>query len=193
MFFFLNSCVTKKHLFNKAIFSDFQQLKIDKIIAFEKKNKSKDITPAYFIDIGEGIYPNTNKYKLEIAKAFKRKDKPKLELEIDYYYVIGDSSVKVILYQWDELKTKKANVFEDDKAKSSMFSIFQNKFNQLSDSLTKQLGNPFHKNIEQNITTDETFRDDVKWKGQNGLNAYLFMFGNNNNRYRQISLAIYKD
>lgn len=191
--FFLNSCVTKKHLFNKAIFSDFHQLKINTVIAFEKKNKSKDITPSYFIDIGESIYPNKNNYKLEIAKTFKRKEKPRFELEIDYYYVIGDSSVKVILYQWDKLKTKKANMFEDDKTKSSIYSNFQTKFNQLSDSLAKELGEPFHKNLEQHITTDETFRDDIKWKGQNGLNSYLFMFGNNSNGYRQIRLAIYKD
>ena len=190
---FLNSCVTKKHLFNKAIFSDLHQLKINTAIAFEKKNKSKDITPSYFIDIGESIYPNKNNYKLEIAKTIKRKEKPGFELEVDYYYVIEDSSVKVILYQWDKLKTKKANIFEDDKTKPSVLSNFQTKFNQLSDSLTKQLGDPFHKNIEQSISADETFRDEIKWKGQNGLNAYLFMLGNNSNGYRQIRLSIYKD
>lgn len=189
----LNSCATKKHLFNKTIFSDFHQLKINTVIAFEKKNKSKDITPSYFIDIGESIYPNKNNYKLEIAKTFKRKEKPRFELEVDYYYTIGDSSVKVILYQWDNLKTKKANKSEDEETKSLVFGDFQTKFNQLTDSLTKQLGEPYHKNIEQNITTDETFRDDIKWNGQNGLNAYLFMFGNNNNQYRQIRLVIYKD
>jgi hypothetical protein len=111
----------------------------------------------------------------------------------DYYYVSRDSSVKVILYQWDKLKPKETKVNEDNKAKSLMFSNFQAKFNQLSDSLTKQLGAPFHKTIGQNITTDETFRDDIKWKGLNGLNAYLFMFGNNSKGYRQIRLAIYKD
>ena len=168
-------------------------MKINRAIAFEKKNKSRNFKPSYFIDIGESIYPNKNNYKFEIAKTFKRKDKPKFELEIDYYYISGDSSVKVILYQWDKLTTKKANTFEDDKTKSTMFNNFQTKFTQLSDSLTKHLGEPIQKNIEQNITTDETFRDDLKWKGQNGLNAYRFMFGNNRNGYRQIRLAIYKD
>jgi len=191
--FLLTSCATNKQLFIKDIFSDLQVLKINRAIAFEKKNKSRNFTPSYFIDIGESIYPNKNNYKLEIAKTFKRKDKPKFELEIDYYYISGDSSVKVVLYQWDKLTTKKANAFEDDKTKSTMFNNFQTKFTQLSDSLTKHLGEPIQKNIEQNITTDETFRDDLKWKGQNGLNAYLFMFGNSRNGYRQIRLAIYKD
>ena len=190
---FHTSCVTHKKLFNEDVFSDLQRLKINNAIAFEKKNKSKDITPSYFIDIGESIYPNKNNYKLEIAKTFKRKDKSKFELEIDYYYIIGDSSVKVILYQWDELTTKKGNTFEDDKTKSAMFTNFQIKFNQLGDSMTIHLGEPIHKNIEQNNSADKTFRDDIKWKGQNGLNAYLFMFGNNGNGYRQIRLAIYKD
>lgn len=191
--FLLTSCATNKQLFNKDIFTDFQVLKINTAIAFEKKNKSRNITPSSFIDIGESTYPNKNNYKLEIAKTFKRKDKPKFQLEIDYYYVRRDSSVKVILYQWDKLTTKKANAFEDEKTKSTIFNNFQIKFTQLSDSLTKYLGEPIQKNIEQNITADETFRDDLKWIGKNGLNAYLFMFGNNRNGYRQIRLAIYKD
>ncbi len=51
---------------------------------------------------------------------------------------------------------------------------------------------PTRKNIEQGKSGDSTFKDDFKWENQHGLNAYLLMFGNNNNGYRQIRLAVYR-
>jgi hypothetical protein len=191
---FLSSCVTNKDIFINELFSGFNDLKIDKAIAFEKKNKSKDFSPTYLIGIGEGIYPNENNYKLETPRIFKRSDKPGFQIEIDYFYVLSDSSVKVILYQWDVLPSKEKKSFEDDKSDLQNFSRFQTKFNQLSDSLTRVLGSPVQKNIDQSkVSSGETFRDDVKWHNENGLNAYLFMFGNNESGYRQIRLAIYGD
>ena len=71
--FALTSCVTTKHIFINEIFSDFSQLKINKAVTFEKRNKSKDFTPAYSISIGEGIYPNRNNYKLETPRIFATK------------------------------------------------------------------------------------------------------------------------
>jgi len=70
---------------------------------------------------------------------------------------------------------------------------FQTKFNQLKDSLTKRLGNPTYKNIEHNITREDAFRDDLKWNGTNCVKAYLLMFGNRVNNYREIRLIIYND
>ncbi len=55
------------------------------------------------------------------------------------------------------------------------------------------LKQPFSKNIEQGKIGNDTFRDDLRYKRADGMNAYLFMFGNDNNGYRQIRLAIYKD
>lgn len=187
---FLVSCASNKHIFSKERFSNFEQLKINEATAAELRIGSKDITPTHLISIGEGIYPNVNKYELETPKTFKRFEKS-FEIEVEYFYTAIDSSVKVILYQWDDLRGTNT-LFENDKNLSKKFDAFQNKFNQLSERLSKELGMPTQKNIEQGKSGDATFRDDFKWKNQNGLNAYLFMFGNNNNGYRQIRLAIYR-
>jgi len=101
--------------------------------------------------------------------------------------------VKVILYQWEKSQDKNQDVLEDANIKSGRFVNFQNKFNQLRDSLTKSLGKPIDTNIEQKQESNQAFRDDVRWQGKDGTNAYLFMFGNNGTGYRQIRLAIYKD
>jgi hypothetical protein len=192
--FVLTSCVTNKHIFIGEMFSDFDKLKINTIQIFEIKNKSKDITPTHFIKIGESIYPNRNQYKLETPRVFQRQEKPNFQVEIDYYYVLVDSSVKVILYQWDDLPSKKNETFENDRDTAQKFSRFQTKFNQLKDTLTKVLGTPILNNMEQTkVPSGETFRDGIKWQRANGMNAYLFMFGNNKSRYRQIRLAIYRD
>ena len=188
------SCVQIKSIFIKDIFVDFKGLKINTAVDFETKNKSKDFTPTHLISIGEGIYPNKNNYKLETPRIFIRPDKPNFQLETEYYYVLNDSSVKVILYQWDILEKKEKELSVQDKnaeTKRTLFTLFQLKFDQLTDSLTKVLGLPKEKNIEQNrIAPDQPFRDDIKWEGLTGCNAYLFMFGNNESGFRQIRLAV---
>jgi hypothetical protein len=168
--------------------SDFEKLKINTVEKFERRNKSKDITPTHFIGIGNGIYPNKNQYKLETPRTFKRLEKPSFQVEIEYFYRLPDSSVKVILYQWDYLPSK-----ENQLDTSKKFSRFQTRFNQLNDSLTKELGTPMLINKKATVPFGETFRDDIKWQSVHGMNAYLFMFGNNQSGYRQIRLAIYKD
>ncbi|MBI5856812.1 MAG: hypothetical protein HZB42_04100 [Sphingobacteriales bacterium] len=190
--FFLISCGTTSRLLQKDNYSTFPQLKISEATSFERKIKSINITPSHFVAISESIYPNTNNYTLKV-NTFKKKFIKEFNLTVDYYYAINDRLVKIILYQWDKSSDNKSNKFQDEKTKSAMFDRFQNKFNQLSDSLTKHLGRPIHTNIDQKNEANETFRDDVRWLGQDGINAYLFMFGNNKNRYRQIRLAIYKD
>lgn len=185
------SCVSHRHIFSKETFSNFYRLKVNEATTAEIKNGSRDISPTYLVSIGESIYPNSNNYKLEKPRTFKRIEKRNFEIEVGYFYTARDSSVKVILYEWDELSGKKRSPFENERNLSKKFRLFQNKFDELSERLTKELGLPYEKSIEQNKSEDKTFRDGIKWEGQNGLNGYLFMFGNNKNGYRQIRLAIY--
>jgi hypothetical protein len=190
--FALASCVTNKYIFQDQNFKEFEQLKIKAVIKSEHERRSLDITPDYFIGIGEGIYPNKNNFVLGTPRTYVIKERPNFKLEKDYYYSIIDSSVKVILYQWDYLKKEKSDFLEAENYKKK-FKVFQTKFEDLKGELIKELGQPTETNIEHNKIKDETFRDDFKWNSKNGLNAYLFMFGNNSNGYRQIRLAIYKD
>jgi hypothetical protein len=189
--FALTSCVTDKRIFQKQRFVDLGQLKLTTAIKLEKKENSKDITPDYLIGIGEDIYPNKNNFVLATPKTYQIKERPNFVIKTDYFYSINDSSVKVILYQWDNLTEGKSDLFEEENF-TKKYKVFQKKFDSLKEKLTKELGQPVEINIEQNKSSDETFRDDVKWKNSSGLNAYLFMFSNNSG-YRQIRLVVYKD
>jgi len=188
---FLTSCAVDKDIFQRETFEDIELLKISTVIKLEKKTHSKDITPDHLIGIGESIYPNKNNFKLGTPKTFDAKEKPGFQLESEYFYSTNDSSVKVILYQWDSLTKKKNDIFKIDNFSNKVI-VFQEKFNRLKDRLTKELGQPIVIDIEQNKTSDSTFRDGIKWENNRGLKAYLFMFGNKNG-YRQIRLAIYKN
>lgn len=187
----LASCGVDKHIFQKEKFDELQLLKISTVTKLENRAHSKDITPNHLIGIGTGIYPNPKNYILATPKTFKTKELPNFQLKTEYFYSENDSLVKVILYQWDYLEKKEID-FSETENPTNKFKIFQIKFNRLKDKLTKALGQPIEINIEQNKTSDSAFRDGIKWKNNSGLKAYLFMFGNNNG-YRQIRLAIYKD
>jgi hypothetical protein len=190
--FALSSCVTNRLIFQDKKFNGFDKLNIKTVIKLERQKHSKDITPDHLIGIGEGIYPNKNNYVLATPKTYEIKERPNFKLETEYFYSVNDSLVKVILYQWDYLQKNKSDFFEEEN-NTKKFKAFQTKFDNLTSQLSQEFGEPISKNIEQNKIKDDTFRDDYKFKRADGLNAYLFMFGNNNNGYRQIRLSIYKD
>lgn len=189
----LSSCASKRELFIDGAFSNVDQLKINTVEQFEKKNKSKNITLTHLVRIGEDIYPNKNNYRLETPMVFERPPEGQLQVTVDYYYVLADSSVKVIMYEWDDAPSVKNSAVPSRSNMTQRLARFQSKFDQLHHRLTKILGPPQTQNINQTqVLEGETFRDDVKWQNVNGLNAYLFMLGNNKSGYRRIRLAIYK-
>ncbi|WP_188815818.1 hypothetical protein [Hymenobacter cavernae] len=184
--------MTNRLIFESKEFNEFGKLDIKTVIQLERQKHSKDITPDHLIGIEEGIYPNKNKYILATPKIYGIKERPNFKLETEYFYAVNDSLVRVILYQWDDLQKKNADFFKEENY-TKKFKAFQDNFDNLSSKLTKEFGEPISKNIEQGKIKEETFRDDLKFKRADGMNAYLFMFGNDNNGYRQIRLAIYKD
>jgi hypothetical protein len=187
----LASCKANRLKHEENIITLFKELDIKSAIEWENKKDAKDITPDHLIEISEGIYPNNKRFDLATPKTFRSMGSQNLQLQTEYFYDVKDSLVRVILYQWDYLK-------EDDKKfraqqQERLFKIFQIKFDSLARQLTKEYGSPFLKKIEQQEMNVDTFRDDLKFKRADGLNAYLFMFGNNENNFRQIRLAIYSD
>lgn len=174
----LGSCTTSKYIFSADRFQNIGQLTIDKAVRRDIDNKYKDVSPNHLIEIGESIYPNTKKFDLATPKTFETTNGI-FKLTTDYYFTPTDSLVRVILYQWD--KSESVNGKKE----------FQKQFNQLRKSLTDNLGEPKEIDIEQKDFNDETFRDGIKWTGK--VNAYLFMFGNDETEYRQIRLAIYSE
>ncbi|MBX2923755.1 MAG: hypothetical protein KF746_16245 [Chitinophagaceae bacterium] len=184
--------MTNRLIFQDKKFNTFDTLDVKTVIKLEKQKRSKDITPDHLIEIGEGIYPNKSKYILATPKTYEIKEKPNFKVETEYFYGVNDGLVKVILCQWDYLQKNNSNSFKKENY-TKKSKTFQTKFETLTSQLTKEFGEPFSKSIEQDKIKDKTFRDDYKFKRADGLNAYLFMFGNDNSGYRQIRLAIYKN
>jgi hypothetical protein len=179
---FLSACSSNRLIFKADRFSNFNNLTLSEAIKVEKKLKSKDITPSHLIEIGEGVYPNDNSFELATPKTYKRLD-GKFELEVEYFYTSNDSSVKVILYQWDD--SPNSNI--DNKHKR-----FIRKFQILKKQLSTKLGEPTFEEINSENATS-SYRDGVKWINKGKVNAYLFMFGNKTNDYKKIRLAVYEE
>lgn len=117
--FALSSCVTNRLIFESKEFNEFGKLDIKTAIQLERQKHSKDITPDHLIGIGEGIYPNKNNYILVTPRTFEINEKPSFKLETEYFYVVNDSLVKVILYQWDYLQKSNTDFFEEAIQKKS--------------------------------------------------------------------------
>ncbi len=185
---FLVGCAPSKRVFqNERIFT-YENLNLNYTLELEKKLKSKDISPTYRIGLGEGIYPNKNNYKLEISRNFKRIVKPNFSLEVDYHFT-KDSTIRVIMYEWNDLKHKS---FKSEKENLKTKKAFKKKFVELTKMLTEKYGEPTFLEIQsENPKDDETYRDGIKWLNKNGMNAYLFAFGNPKGSYNQIRLSIY--
>jgi hypothetical protein len=184
----LVSCGTSKKVFQNERIFNYENLNLNYALELEKKLKSEDISPSYRVELGEGIYPNKNNYKLEISRNFKRQIKPNFSLEVDYHFT-KDSTVRVIMYEWNDLKRNKR---KSEKQKLKAKKAFKKKFTELTEMLTEKYGEPTFSEIEsENPKDDGTYRDGIKWLNKNGMNAYLFAFGNPKGSYNQIRLSIY--
>ena len=166
-------------------------LQLDNIFEYENSISSCDVTRDYYTSIGEGIYPNEKSFKLEKPLIYRHIECPYFQTEIEYYYTNSDKSVKVIMLEWNEFK-KSSGLFDEGFSLDVKSSCFRDKFNKISKKMTDLLGEPTFSDIESEKESTN-FRDGIKWKSENGVNAYLFMYGNDNNKYRQIRLAIYKN
>ena len=143
---------------------------------------SIDKTPKHKISIGESIYPNEKKHKLETPKTYNRIENGKFELETEYFYTTSDSVVRVVMYEWTELR----ETHKSDTKK------FHKKYDGLKKQLNSKLGEPSFVEIASD-TAKSNFRDGIKWMNGNGNKAYLFMLGSNSSDYRKIRLAIYDE
>ncbi|WP_266206104.1 hypothetical protein [Pontibacter kalidii] len=190
----LVSCNPSRMIFKSDRFNELEGLTVPEAIEYEKGKGSIDVTPNHFIKIGESIYPNKKGFELATPVTFTRTEKQVFDLEVEYFYAPQDSSVKIILYEWNQQTNSNQNLLEEKSKKEldKMYTAFQKKFEYLRKELTKRLGEPTQIEINSN-SGQSSYRDGIKWLNNDGLNAYLFMFGNSQNGYRQIRLAIYKE
>lgn len=124
------------------------------------------------------------KTDLENIIEFSDKVATKIE-EVDFLE-------KLVYSKWDNVQSKKDELSEEGNYEKK-FELFQLKFDSLANLLCREFGNPIVENIENISDFGETYRDDLKFKRADVLNAYLFMFKRNINGYRQIRLVLYKD
>jgi len=178
----LISCATNREIFQAERFSDFNKLTVAKVDKIELELGSIDKTPKHKISIGESIYPNEKKHKLETPKTYNRIENGKFELETEYFYTTSDSVVRVVMYEWTELR----ETHKSDTKK------FHKKYDGLKKQLNSKLGEPSFVEIASD-TAKSNFRDGIKWMNGNGNKAYLFMLGSNSSDYRKIRLAIYDE
>lgn len=205
----LTSCVSSKSFF-ETDFKSTDNLRLRDAVVYEKRIGSADKTPTHLIGIDKLIYPNKNNYELATPQTFIRYD-GYFETQVEYYYATSDSSVRVILYEWNKKDLKN---FETKKELEDKFKQFKNQWDNISKELNRKFGLPTFKQLEsdkygskviednQSIEDimssmgDDTsnkntaWRDDMKWDTKD-VHAYLFMFGDNKTGYRQIRLAIY--
>lgn len=152
---------------------------IDKFEKYEAEIKSIDKTRDYFVDVSEDIYPFIKNHNFEIPKEFISKPETEIQILKRYYYT-KDGDVKMIFYEWSE------SVSSNNSNKK-----FTKIFEQLETEFTKQLGENSFKNLESKmIKNDSTYRDDLRWENSK-LKAYMYRFGDNDNRHNEINLVIY--
>jgi hypothetical protein len=179
---FFVGCAPSKRVFT------YENLNLNYALELEKKLKSEDISRKHKVGLGENIYPNKNNYKLEISRNYKRIIKPNFSLEVDYHFT-KDSTIRVIMYEWNDLKYK---TFKSEKQNLKTKKAFDKKFAKLTKMLTEKYGEPTFSEIQSKNPKDNgTYRDGIKWLNKNGMNAYLFAFGNPKGSYNQIRLSIY--
>jgi len=188
----LIGCKSSKYGTLTSEISTFDNLKLKYALNLEKEYKSEDISRNRRVGLGKGIYPNENNYELEISKDFIRLEKPDFTITTDYHYS-KDSTIRVIMYEWNDLKRKLGDLTHSRDENNERREVFRLKYEALSSTLIKLYGEPTI--VEENSINNEkgNFRDSYKWLDRNGMNAYLFIFGNDKNSYNQIRLAIYKD
>ena len=176
---FLVSCKTNltstQKLSDEIDFSFFAK---NEVINSEKIKKSKDISLGYFWEVDDDIYPMFKSYSFQNPKSFERTEGEFL-LKVDYFFT-KENQLKLKLYEW--------NINYDDKNSSKNL---QNKFNEIKNYVTQQIGNPIFENYENLAkSNEETVRDDVKWNSDN-FGAYLFRFKGKGG-FDQIRLSIYR-
>jgi len=155
--------------------------KLEKFVDLEKRLNAVEVTRNHYVDISEGIYPYIKNHTFKISKDFMLSPEKGIELRKNYYYT-DDNEVKLIFYKWSDV-----NSAETPKNK------FKQIFNNLEKEITSKLGPSSSKNIESKKTkSDDTFRDDIKWQNSE-IKVYMFRFGDRQNSFNEINVAVYKD
>ena len=152
------------------------------MLTFEDSLKSEDVSLGHFYSLSKGIYPFFGDYKFGNPLRFRRVECPYFEGYSSYFFTKNEKILKVIGYQWGEFELGDWPIERIDG--TELRNVFESKYESIKNIVTKTLGQPY-----STISEPNSGRIDTKWKGESGINAYLFMFDN----YNEISLYVYRD
>ena len=149
-------------------------------LEFEEKLNSRDISRNRRVGLGEGIYPNSKDYKLEISRDFKRITDSTFSHRADYHFT-KDSTIRVVMYEWNLGKKKNSE------------SVLNKKFIDLKIVLDDYFGESYFTELPTDSLRKNSSRHGIKWRNEDGLSAYLFAFRDRAKNYYQIRLSMYPE
>ena len=172
----------RKHLnkVNSGLISS-EPFGLESMLIFEDSINSEDVSLGHYYSLGEGIYPYFKNHTFGNPLQYRRVECPYFDGYSSYFYTKKGKKLKVAGYNWGEFKS---GDWSDRIDRSELRKAFEQKYASIKVTVTEVLGEPLPLNEEPN-----SGRIDTKWKSSNGINAYLFMFGN----YNEISLYVYRD
>lgn len=186
----LNSGLTienGEHLFRQHLnkvntgLINLEPLNLESMLAFEDSINSEDVSLGHYYSLGEGIYPYFKNYTFGDPLQYRRVECPYFDGYSSYFYTKNEKNLKVAGYNWGEFKS---GDWSNRIDRSELREAFEQKYASIKVIVTEVLGKPLPLNEEPN-----SGRIDTKWKSSDGINAYLFMFGN----YNEIRLYVYRD
>lgn len=158
-----------------------EDFELTKMTEYENSINSEDVSLGHFWSLGEGIYPNEKGFKFGNPLSYRRIECPYFEGKSSYFYTKGDNNIKIVSFNWKTFK--ESNFGINPKIEKDL----ENKFNEKFEFVLKALNDIFGVPI-QNVT-EESGRRKIRWKNEQGLNAYMFNFSSN----REIRLYVYKE
>ena len=171
----------KSHL--ETVIDKFSQKEfmLDTALTYEQSIGAEDKSLGHYWSLSEGIYPNEKGFKFGDPISYRRIECPYFEARINYFFTKEKKEIKVVSFNWETFK--ESNFGRSDEIKDDVNRKFDEKFEFVINTVTSLLGPPI-----ENIA-EGTRRKLMRWKNNNGVNAYIFNFDD----YNEINLYIYNE
>ena len=161
-------------------FKNTDDFTLEQMMSYERTINSEDKSLGHFWSLGEGIYPNKNKFKFGNPVSYRRVECPYFENRVNYFYTKKEKDIKIVSFSWNAFE--ESNMGSNDEISNDIDYVFNEKFEFVLNAVTQILGTPI-----ENVTDTDGQRH-IRWKSKKGVNAYLFNFSD----YPEIRLYIYK-
>jgi hypothetical protein len=131
-------------IYSQTIFT-FDSLETKTAKRIEKELKSKEFKVPYEVSISADYFPGASIYDLEQPLMYVRPENDFInDLEVEYFYTKSDEKVRLIVYNWDSKANSKKIKYDIDTKDldKHRIEVYNKKYDQLFDYLTKTLGQP---------------------------------------------------